>query len=66
VHLWLLIAQVDHGPGEGMAIVHVAFVGILVLGGLVFVVLRAARKRSGGDAPRTSDRDPERDGRPDT
>jgi hypothetical protein len=57
VDLGLVIAQVNHGPGGGMAIVHLALVGIIVLGGLAFLLVRGARKGSKKD-PR-SDREPE-------
>ena len=62
--LGLLIGQVNHGPGGGMAIVHVALVVIVVLGGLAFLLLRGARKGPERDAPRLPDRDPERERRP--
>ncbi len=39
----LLIAQVSHGPGGGMAVVHLAFVAILLVGGLAFLALRGRR-----------------------
>jgi hypothetical protein len=66
VDLGQLIAQVDHGPGGGMAVVHLAMVGILVLAGLAFVLLRRDRRGSDPDAPPMPDHDPERDRGPET
>lgn len=57
VDLGLVIAQVNHGPGGAMVFVHLALVGIVVLGGLAFLLIRGARKGSEKD-PR-SDRGPE-------
>lgn len=59
-----LIAQVNHGPAGGMALVHLALVAIVVVGGLAYVLLRGARKGSDRDQPRTSDREAGRDRRP--
>jgi len=53
----LLIAQVTHGPGGGMAIVHLALVAIIVVGGLAFVVARG-RRGSDRDAAGVADREP--------
>jgi hypothetical protein len=50
--LEVLIAQVNHGPGQGMAVVHLAVVAIVLLGGLTFLVLRGRRhsdRDSGSD-----------------
>jgi hypothetical protein len=63
VDLSLLIEQVDHGPGGGMAVVHLALVALVAVGGLLFVVLRGRRASDGDGA---SDRDPGRRGRPET
>jgi MYXO-CTERM domain-containing protein len=52
VYPGLPIAQVSHGPG-GMAEVHLAFLAILLVGGLAFLALR--RRRS-SDRDRGSDR----------
>lgn len=49
----LLIAQVSHGPGGGMAVVHLAVVAILLVGGLAFLALRGRRS---SDRDRGSDR----------
>lgn len=59
----LLIAQVTHGPGGGMAIVHLALVAIIVVGGLAFVVAHG-RRGTDGDAPGVADREPDSDRRP--
>jgi hypothetical protein len=60
----ILIAQLDHGPGGGMAVVHLALVAIIALGGLGFVLVRGARRGSAHDRPSFPDRGPEDDGRP--
>lgn len=60
--LALLIAQVEHGPAEGMAVVHLVVLAIVVLGGLGFaLVVRGARKGPGGDLHGVADRDADRD-----
>jgi hypothetical protein len=66
VDLGQLIAQVDHGPGGGMVVAHLAMVGILILGGLAFVLVRRTREGSDGDAPPMPDHDPKRDPGPET
>lgn len=70
MHLALLIAQIDHGTGAGMGVIHLVFVAAVVLGGVVFLVVRAVRTGSARRSPTISDRDPardrERDGRPDS
>ena len=50
--LGLLIAQVDHGPGGGMAVVHLAVVALVIVGGLLFLVLRGRRASDGGESDR--------------
>jgi hypothetical protein len=64
VNLGLLIAQVDHGPSGGMAVVHLALVAVIVLGGLAFLLLRGARRGADRDVPEVSDRNPESDQEP--
>ncbi|MGH9230399.1 MAG: hypothetical protein ACRD07_17030 [Acidimicrobiales bacterium] len=44
-----------------MAVVHLALVAIIVLGGLAFLLLRGGRKGGDCDVPEISDRNPERD-----
>jgi len=56
----LLIAQVTHGPGGGMAVVHLALVAIVVVGGLAFVVARG-RRGADRDASGVPDREPDSD-----
>ena len=56
----LLTAQVTHGPGGGMAIVHLALVAIIVVGGLAFVVVRG-RRGSDRDAAGVADSEPDSD-----
>lgn len=64
MNVGLLIAQVNHGPSGGMAVVHLALVAIIVLGGLAFLLVRGARKGADRDVPEISDRNPERDREP--
>jgi hypothetical protein len=61
VGLALLIAQVSHGLGEGMGIIHLVVVGTFVLGGLAFVLVRGTRRGSGHDVSGFPDRDPDRE-----
>ena len=56
----LLIAQVTHGPGGGMAVAHLALVAIIVVGGLAFVVARRHRGPD-NDAAAVTDREPDSD-----
>lgn len=56
----LLIAQVTHGPGGGMAVAHLALVAIVVVGGLALVVARRHRG-SGHDGAGVTDREPDSD-----
>ena len=46
--LGLLIAQLNHGPGGGFAVAHLVLVAVVIVGGLVFLVLRG-RTVSRGD-----------------
>lgn len=56
----LLIAQVTHDPGGGMAIVHLALVAIIVVGGLAFVLARG-RRGSDRHGAGVADREPDSD-----
>ena len=60
--LELLIAQVTHGPGGGMAVAHLVLVAIVIVGGLVFLILRGRTGSHGDrDRPRVPDHDPRSD-----
>jgi hypothetical protein len=56
----LLIAQVTHGPGGGLAVVHLAVVAIIVVGALAVVVARG-RRATDRDATGVADREPDSD-----
>ena len=60
--LGLLIAQVNHGPDGGFAVAHLVLVAVVIVGGLVFLVLRG-RTVSRGDRnrARVPDDDPRGD-----
>jgi hypothetical protein len=51
VGLGLLIAQVNHGPGGGFAVAHLVLVAVVIVGGTIYLVLRA-RTGSHGDRDR--------------
>ena len=60
--LGLLIAQVNHGPGGGFAVAHLVLVAVVIVGGLVFLVLRGRTvSRGDHDRARVPDDDPRGD-----
>ena len=52
----LLIAQADHGPGMHGGVLPLILVGIVLVGGVAVLVVRARK-----EAQKGSDRDPESD-----